>query len=42
VSAAQQFESALAEGIFLDDAMLALQHAVTEARGAIYGLLRTS
>jgi HPt (histidine-containing phosphotransfer) domain-containing protein len=42
VSAAQQFESALAEGDFLDDALLALQQAVTEARGAIYGLLRTS
>jgi HPt (histidine-containing phosphotransfer) domain-containing protein len=42
VSAAQQFESAMAEGAFLDDALFTLQHAVTEARGAIYGLLRAS
>jgi HPt (histidine-containing phosphotransfer) domain-containing protein len=42
VSAAQQFESAIADGVSLDDALLALQHAVTEARSAIYGLLRTS
>lgn len=40
VTAAQQFEAALADGLFIDDALLALQKAVTEARGAIYGLLR--
>jgi HPt (histidine-containing phosphotransfer) domain-containing protein len=40
VSAAQQFEAALAEGIFIEDALFAVQRAVTEARGAIYGLLR--
>lgn len=40
VTAAQQFEAALADGIFLDDALFALQQAVTEARGAIFGLLR--
>jgi hypothetical protein len=40
VTAAQQFEAALAEGLYLDDALFALQQAVTEARGAIFGLLR--
>lgn len=40
VSAAQQFEAALARGAFVDDALFALQHAVTEARGAIEDLLR--
>jgi hypothetical protein len=42
VSAAQQYESTMAGGEFLGDALFALQHAVSEARGAIYGLLRTS
>lgn len=42
VSAAQQFETAMAGGDVLDDALFALQHAVTEARDAIDGLLRSS
>lgn len=42
VSAAQQYEAAMKDGDVLDDALFALQHAVTEARDAIGGLLRTN
>lgn len=42
VSAAQQMEAAMKDGEFLGDALYALSHAVTEARDAIDGLLRTN
>jgi HPt (histidine-containing phosphotransfer) domain-containing protein len=42
VSAAQEFEAVMAEGVFLGDALIALQRAVTEARDAIDGLLRAN